>query len=61
MLVKLFSDGKVCGVRSKIINWTGNWAFSCDFNERDIGSVQGPGEECSNKCQQTPRCTHFAW
>jgi hypothetical protein len=59
-----FADGYVCGVNNGAggkINWTGKWAFSCDFSGRNIGSAQVPGDQCSNTCQNTPGCTHFAW
>jgi hypothetical protein len=58
----------VCGVNppSEITNvvdikWNGNWAFACDFKNRDIGNAQVPGDQCSNKCQQTSGCTHYTW
>lgn len=46
----------ICG-----INWNGNWAFSCDFQDRDLSNARVPGEHCSTKCTQTPGCTHFTW
>ena len=59
-------DGFVCGINpnnggGSSINWTGNYAFSCDFSGRDITSEQVPGDQCSSKCQQTAGCTHYVW
>jgi len=64
MLMKLTPDGFVCGVNNGDggkINWTGKWAFSCDFIGRDIINSKVPRDQCSNKCQSTSGCTHFAW
>lgn len=38
-----------------------NWAFGCDFVNRDLTNVKVKGEECGPTCVRTPDCTHFAW
>ncbi|RNA20199.1 glycosyl hydrolase family 16, partial [Brachionus plicatilis] len=43
------------------IHWQGDWAFNCDFNKNDLTNARVPGSQCSNKCSQTPGCTHFVW
>ncbi len=43
------------------IIWNGNWALNCDFPGNDVTSVKTPSELCSEKCQQNPICTHYAW
>ena len=37
------------------------WASNCDFKGFDIGSVQGPAEQCGSNCLSNSRCTHFTW
>ena len=48
------------------VNWQSGaggvqWAFACDFVNRDMGSAQVPGDQCGGKCMSTSGCTHFAW
>ena len=38
-----------------------NWAFSCDFQGKDLSSAKIRGEDCGGKCASTPGCTHFTW
>lgn len=42
-------------------NGTTIWSKGCDFNGNNIKSVIAPSNECSQKCQETPKCTHYAW
>jgi hypothetical protein len=59
----------ICGITqssSQEIKWqTGaggvQYAFSCDFNNHDMGSAQVSGDQCGNTCMSTSGCTHFAW
>ncbi|XP_065674738.1 uncharacterized protein LOC136091291 [Hydra vulgaris] len=43
------------------IEWNGNWAFGCDFRNRDLANAQIKGAECGGRCSTTPQCTHFSW
>ena len=44
------------------VQWHGqNWARACDFFANDLSNVRSLPEHCGPKCEQTPRCTHFAW
>ncbi|CAF1576734.1 unnamed protein product [Adineta ricciae] len=44
------------------VQWYGqNWARACDFFANDLSNVRSLPEHCGPKCEQTPRCTHFAW
>lgn len=50
------------GLRKKrSVNWTGNWAFACDFYKSDLTSAKISGAECGGRCAQTSGCTHFTW
>ena len=33
----------------------------CDFVGNDLSNAKVPGEQCSNRCRQTPGCTHYSW
>jgi hypothetical protein len=50
----------VCGIVPSI-NWTGDWAYGCDFNNSDLINVQISDANCSEKCTETLGCTHFTW
>ncbi|CAF3843698.1 unnamed protein product [Rotaria sp. Silwood1] len=43
------------------INWNGNWAMACDFNNNDLSNVRIAPNLCGPKCVDTPGCTHFTW
>ena len=44
------------------ITWqSGDWAFACDFKDRDLANAQILGEDCSGRCASTSGCTHFVW
>jgi len=45
---------------SRIV-WNGNWAFACDFHNRDLSNVRTTDEQCGPICQMTSNCTHFTW
>lgn len=62
VLVACLLKHSTFGYRAKkSINWQGNWAFSCDFRGNDLDHAQTPGEACSDRCINTPECTHFTW
>jgi Tfp pilus assembly major pilin PilA len=45
----------------KDILWIGNWAFQCDFSDRNIGKISVPVDECESECEKRSICTHFTW
>jgi hypothetical protein len=51
----------------KAIEWKNNeigvWSTGCDFtgNSKHIKSSRTQSKECYEKCQATPKCTHYAW
>ncbi|PAA83080.1 hypothetical protein BOX15_Mlig017410g3 [Macrostomum lignano] len=63
--VLLVFAGLLCAVSTQAearrIRWNGNWAFGCDFYNRDLKNERMPGEQCGGACARTHRCTHFAW
>ncbi|CAF1087232.1 unnamed protein product [Adineta steineri] len=57
----IINDGQLQMPNSEV-QWNGNnWAMSCDFIGNDLSNVQSTSELCSQKCTQTPGCTHFSW
>jgi hypothetical protein len=64
------SDSFVCGILIKFpiaskILWNdasdGTWALGCDFFGNDLSNVNSKGEDCSNICKKTYKCTHYTW
>ena len=52
----------LAGLGIQGINWNGNnWAMACDFRGNDLSHVRIGAELCGGKCEETARCTHFAW
>ena len=43
------------------IQWNGNWALSCRFNDNAFKSVPIGGEFCGQTCESNSGCTHFTW
>ncbi len=38
-----------------------NWAFGCDFYNRDLTTKQTRSHLCEKECQTTSECTHYTW
>ena len=45
----------------RFVSSDANWDFRCDYPGNDLMSFQMRGEDCSGKCSEFSKCTHFAW
>lgn len=44
------------------VNWNeNNSAIACDFKSNDLLNSQIPLSQCSQRCYNISKCTHFAW